>query len=224
MSDPEIIPPPDARAHRLDDPLSGLKAEVPYEVVETAASRRPRLRYAHGLDPMEARFAARYLQHGDAFRAMREAGWPKPTHKGAADLLADQRIAAVIEEQLDAVADLYRATRHRIVAEHARIAFSNLADFEDVLTRTGDDAVEAFNTLPRGVRASVRKMKVTRRYEGKGEDKQPVDTLEIEMHDKQRSLDVLAKVTKLNDEPDDDEVLSGFAAMLRAAARKAGVE
>ena len=224
MSIPEIIPPPDARRTRPEDPLEGYRPEVPTEVVQTAANRRPRLRYAYGLDPKEARFVTRYLTHGNAQRAMREAGYvqPKPTEVNARALLDDDRIAAAVEEQLDAVADMYRSTRHRLVAEHVRIGLSNIADFEEVLT-SGEDAISAFNSLPRGTRAAVKKIKLTRRYEGKGEDASPVDTLELEFHDKGRSLDALAKITDLYTPPE-DEVASSFAKMLDAAARKIGLD
>lgn len=224
MDTPEIIPPPDARRTRAGDPLEGYKVEVPAEVIETTNGRRPRLRYAHGLNPQEARFATRYLTHGNAQRAMREAGYvkPAPTEKNAQDLLADERIAAVIEEQTEAIADLYRVTRGRLVAEHARIALSNIADFEDVLT-AGEDAISTFNALPRGTRAAVKKVKITRRYDGKGEDATPVDTLELEFHDKQRSMDALAKITELYTPPE-DELAGSFAQLLDAAARKIGLD
>lgn len=224
MDTPEIIPPPDGRRTRPDDPMEGFKVEVPYEVVQTTNGRRPRLRYAHGLNPQEARFATRYLTHGNAQRAMREAGYvdPAPTAKNAQRLLEDDRIAAVIEEQTEAIADLYRVTRGRLVAEHARIALSNIADFEDVLT-SGEDAIASFNSLPRGVRSAVRKVKITRRYEGKGEDATPVDTLEMEFHDKQRSLDALAKITELYAAPE-DEVADNFAKLLDAAAKRIGLD
>lgn len=223
MAEPEIIPPPDARRTKPEDPLDGYKPYVPAAVQEHTERRRSLLTYEHGLTPREARFVAAYLNHGDGKRAMLEAGFETGNKVLAAALLEKPHIAKLVEEQLDAVGDLYRVTHARIIAEHARLAFASVADLEDVLTQTGDSAIEAFNALPRATRAGVKKIKVTRRYEGKGDDKEPVDTLEIEMHDKQRSLDALARITKMNADADDDEdVVSAFSELLRAAAKKVG--
>lgn len=219
MSEPEIIPP--TRATRIDDPLAAYKADVPAVVQDDVEGRRPTLAYEGGLTPREARFVTGYLTHGDGLRAMRDAGYEGASRALAKQLIAVPKIAALIEDQLDAIADLYRVTNARLVAEHARTAFSNLADFADVLT--SDDPVEAFNALPRGVRSAVKKVRVRRSYEGKGEDRQPVDTLEIELHDKGRSLDTLGKITGLHNTEAEDEAITAFGEAIRAAARKAGL-
>lgn len=214
MTEPEIIPPTDARRTRPDNPLDGYRIDVPVPVqMET---RRRVERPDTDLLPIEARFATAYLTHGNGKRAMEEAGYPTTSRALAAQLLEKPAVAALIEEQLDAVSDLYRLTHARLIAEHGRIAFSTLADYEEVLR--SDHPIEEFNALPRSVRSAVKRIKYTTRT-GRGDDDSVTRTLEFELHDKGRSLDALAKITNLYSPPE-EEIASAMGDLIRAAAKK----
>lgn len=201
------------------NPLDEYSPDVPVAISEVV-ERRYGLRQREGarLSPRQARFVTGYVAHGNKVRAMTEAGYEK-ANLGLADaLLSLPEIAEAVDEQLAAIADLNRATHARILAEHARVALADITDFIPALT--SEDANAAVAELPRSLTAAVKKLKITRTYAGRGEDREPVDTIELELHDKHKSLDALAKVTKLYETREEGDVDTPFGRLLDAALRK----
>lgn len=197
-------------------------APVPQLTVPT--KRRVRGGPPPALSPREAHFATRVVEGHDPLVAMRLAKYPAPSRDAAEALLAEPAIAEAIAEQQEALAAVAHLTLQRVIAEHAHMAFSDIAEVAGALRGGGQTVDEALSALPRRVTAAIRKMKITRRYEGRGDDAEPVDTVEIELHDKHRSLDALAKVADLYRSPETEEALTTFGEMLRAAAKSRGVE
>lgn len=190
---------------------------------EVALPTRRRRRVDSPLTPREAHFAAHYVAGMDPVAAMVKAGYLRPQRSDAEALLQAPHVAAEVANQLEALSLTAQVTQQRVIAEHANMAFSDIAEVASAIDpeKTAQEAIES---LPRTVTSAIRKLKITRRYEGKGEDRQPVDTVEIEMHDKLRSLDALAKIGDLYAAPDPEEVLSSFGEMLRAAVRARGLD
>ena len=205
------------------NPLADFTPDVPATISAATEARYgdilpPGRRERARLSPREAKFAVAYLEHGDPVQAMCDAGYDVVSRKLADVLLAREDVREVLDEQIDAITSINRVTHARMIAEHAGIAFSDVADYIPALT--SGDAQEAFRALPREKTAAVRKLKVTRSYEGRGEDRRPVDTIELELHDKQKSLDALAKVAKLYETRDDGESDTPFGRLLERAMRK----
>lgn len=197
---------------------------APAPTLEVPTPRRVRGEPVQGLSPRAAHFATRVVEGHDPLVAMRLAKYPAPSRDAANLLLKDPQIAAAIAEQQEALAAVAHLTLQRVIAEHAHMAFSDIAEVAGALRDGSQTADEALAALPRRVTAAIRKIKITRRYEGRGDDAQPVDTLEVELHDKHRSLDALAKVADLYRSPETEEALTTFGEMLRAAAKARGVE
>lgn len=189
----------------------------------TAAPDRRRRTAASPLSPREAHFVSHYMAGVEHAEAMRLAGYIRPQRSDAEAMLQLPHVRAEIERQSDALAQTAQVTQHRVIAEHATMAFSDVTEIMQYIDPELTVA-EMLEAAPRSVTAAIKKLKVTRRYEGRGDDAKPVDTIEIDMHDKHKSLDALAKISDLYRTPEADEVVSTFGEMLRAAVRARGID
>jgi len=136
-------------------------------------------------------FVKHYLEHFNASRAAKEAGYTaKNLRTSGCELLADPNIAAAVYELLDRQG----ITPERIKAGFADIAFaSDLADVEEVLKGGSLKELRAAGVPTHW----IRKLKVTPRvvFVGVGESRKPMKLQEItvELHDRMHALDSLAK-------------------------------
>tara|TARA_R110002074_G_scaffold139781_4_gene285766 strand:- start:769 stop:1335 length:567 start_codon:yes stop_codon:yes gene_type:complete len=79
-------------------------------------------------------------------------------------------------------------TRDRVLDELSAIAFTNLEDLIDF--DKADATLIEKDQRRLNTRSAVKKIKITRKFESNGES---TETLEIELHDKLKALDMLGK-------------------------------
>lgn len=90
---------------------------------------------ANPLNEKYATFVEEYLQHGNAARAARAAGYPDKTARSAGSyLLTVPDIRATLEAAHLDQAKRFKATKARVVREIARLAFTSRHDY----TRTAN--------------------------------------------------------------------------------------
>jgi terminase small subunit-like protein len=100
------------------------------------------------------------------------------------DARTQSRIAYLLEQQ-------------KVTADEVSATFASQmrADITDLYDDTGTLHLETIRE--RGLGHLIKKIKQTRRYEGKGEEREPVDEIEVEVYDSQSAAANLAKVLKM---------------------------
>lgn len=154
-------------------------------MAETATAESPAF---DALEDKQKAFVVAYLRHFNGARAAREAGYGEVRcRQDAYDLVSKGYIRAAIKEQMDRIG----ITPERIQSAYAEIAFSqDLADMQDVF-----EGMSLQDLREAGVSTHlIHKFKATRRFVGKGEDAEPVEDVAIEVQDRLKALDALAKV------------------------------
>lgn len=152
-------------------------------------------------------FVLEYVKDWNATQAAIRAGYSEETAGSIGhENLKKPEIRAVIDQHLESLG----ITADRILAEQAALAFSNADDYLTV-EEGGETRARAFNTLTRRQKAAVRKIKETRKIKENPDGSMFVDaTLEYELHDKQKALDVLGKHTSGRERIDAPR-LAGYA-------------
>lgn len=142
-------------------------------------------------------FVIYYCQLGNGSAAARKAGFDYDrAGVTASELLSKPEIQAAIEERREELAERYRITPDRILAEYAKIAFANVLDYTRV-DGSGTDLFCDFTGADPDHFAAV--AEVTTRTTTKKVDDEPEVTREtrIKLHDKKGALDSIAKITGL---------------------------
>jgi phage terminase small subunit len=147
------------------------------------------------LAPWKKIFADAYLTHFNGTDAYLESGRKttrEAARSSASDLLREPAVAAYISERLNKLLVTYEVTQERIMAEYARLAFSNAAHLFDEHGRLID-----ITSLPPEVSASIASIDTETRNERHGdkdEDVEVVTTKKVRLHDKLGALHHLAKM------------------------------
>lgn len=132
----------------------------------------------------EIRFVQRFCQHYNGTRAVQEAGYDTdyPGHL-AYQLRIKPRIQQAIEACEKEVLAKLDVTPERILAEYARIGFSDIGDF----TAWGPNGVAIIDSgeLPEGASRVVSEVSETITNNGR--------SVKFRLHDKKAALDSLAK-------------------------------
>lgn len=145
------------------------------------------------------RFAREYLKDRNGRAAAERAGYAKVSAKVTASLLLKvPAIAAYIAEHGEKQAAKLEVTAERVLAEIARVAFS---DIRQCFTETGalKDVGELSDDAARTI-SSVDVRRVERRGK-RGEDDPPEEIVKLKLWDKLRALEALAKHTGVLKEP-----------------------
>ncbi len=138
-------------------------------------------------------FLDEYITNGfNATRAAIAAGYAECSASVRGHLLIRND---KIRERVDAYLSKLGASRDRVLAEMVDIAINtDMADFEPLLR--GEMNLAQLNASGVDTR-KIKKLKVTRRVSGKGDDAQVVEDVTIELQDAQAERDRLAKVLGL---------------------------
>ena len=127
---------------------------------------------------------------------------PGTIRRKADELFANPKMRAVIQRERQNLRDRHADITDRIVDEHAKLAFSNVTDVVQY-RRTAEGryvmSMTTFDELPNEVKAAIKKVKIKTRIVPAFDDGgemcvQEVQEIEVEMYDKQKSLDSLAKL------------------------------
>ncbi len=146
------------------------------------------------LNEQHQMFADDWMNHGNATRAYRNAGYQPGTEGSAracaSQLLARKDIQAYIRFHQKARSQRLKINADKVHEELGRIAFSDFfdaADFADGFLKVKDE-------LPKAVRVTVASVKHKIKTNEKSEEKE----IEVKLHDKMSALKVLAKFYALD--------------------------
>lgn len=171
------------------------------------------------LTPKQAAFAREYLVDLNATQAAIRAGYSERTAASVGfENLRKPKIADQIRRAMDARAERTEITADRVIAELAKIAFANLADYFH-LTPFNDPVID-LSRATRDQLAALTAIQVDDYTEGRGEDSREVKRVKIKMADKKAALELLGRHLGLwdakTDDPDSTNALKAFVDALRA--------
>lgn len=162
------------------------------------------------LVPKQQRFIDEYLIDLNGTKAAIRAGYSEKTAGAqAARLLADARIAAEIQKQLESAKKELKITRTRVLSELATIAFANSTDFV---------------TVEGGIAKAMDTTQIDpAKLPALAEVKETMYGVSVKMHDKVRALELLGKYLALftgANDGSDVEDLAPLADMLAEKKQK----
>ena len=142
---------------------------------------------AGNLTNKQARFVAEYLVDLNATQAAIRAGYSaRNAGKIGPELLGKTRIAAAIEDALEARAQRTGVTADRVVAELAKIGFANMLDY--MKAGTDGDPYLGFSGLSRDQAAALAEVTVEDFKDGRGEGARDVRRIKFKLADKRAAL------------------------------------
>jgi phage terminase small subunit len=140
-----------------------------------------------GLTRKQAMFVAEYLVDLNATQAAIRAGYSaRNAGKIGPELLGKTRVSAAIEVAQEARAQRTGITADRVVAELAKLAFVNMADY--LRANPGGDPYLDFSALTRDQAAALSEVTVEDFKHGRGEDARDVRRVKFKLADKRAAL------------------------------------
>lgn len=144
------------------------------------------------LNPKQQRFVDEYLVDLNATQAAIRAGYsPKTAQQQSSRLLSNVLISEAIRKRRDQMAAKLEVTVERIVAELAKLAFANMADYMRT-TSDGDPFID-LSELSRDQSAAISEVTVEDFTDGRGDDARDVRRVKFKLHDKRGALVDLGK-------------------------------
>jgi phage terminase small subunit len=142
---------------------------------------------AASLTPKQARFVAEYLVDLNATQAAIRAGYSaRNADKIGPELLGKTRVAAAVEEALQARSARTTVTADRVVSELAKLGFANMADY--MRASPGGDPYLDFSALTRDQAAALQEVTVEDYVDGRGENAREVKRVRFKLADKRAAL------------------------------------
>lgn len=160
------------------------------------------------LSDKQRRFCEEYMIDLNATRAAREAGYSEKTAcKIGSENLSKPDIQAYIQQLRAEQKKRTEISADRVLQEFAAIAFT---DVEDVLKVSNSEC----SILPKEKRTAhsrkaLKKVKFSRRLVGKGEDAYELETVEVELNDKQKALENLGRHLGIYEKDNEQGAASG---------------
>lgn len=146
---------------------------------------------AKALSPKQQRFATEYLIDLNATQAAIRSGYSEKTaYSIGNENLSKPEIAAAIAEGQAALAKKAGVTAEKIVAELAKLGFSNMQDY--VGTLDGEPYVD-LSAVNRDQWAAVGEITVDRYTDGRGDEAREVKRTKFKLADKRAALVDLGK-------------------------------
>ena len=139
---------------------------------------------SRGLTAKQARFVAEYLVDSNATRAAIRAGYSKKTAAWIGqDLLSKTHVAEAVAKKQGKLASKLEVTAERVVAEYAKIAFSDMKR----VARFGPDGISLLpqEEIAPDDSACIAELGETRNKDG--------GSIRFKLHDKKGALDSLAR-------------------------------
>jgi len=145
-----------------------------------------------GLTAKQQRFVDEYLIDLNATQAAIRAGYSEKTAQEiGSENLSKPMVAAAIAERQKALADKARVTAEKIVAELAKLGFSNMQDYVGV-TPDGSPFVD-LSAVDRDKWAAVGEITVDHINKREGEETKAVERVKFKLADKRAALVDLGK-------------------------------
>ncbi len=144
------------------------------------------------LTAKQKRFVDEYMVDLNATQAAIRSGYSAKTARSVgSENLTKPDIASAIEKRQKRLADKYEVNQERIVAELARIGFSNMQDY--MRSNSEGDPFLDFSNLTRDQAAALAEVTVEDFKDGRGEDARDVRRVKFKLHDKRAALVDLGK-------------------------------
>ncbi len=157
-----------------------------YEANQVAQANSPNL-----TDKQRA-FVLEYVKDWNGTQAAIRAGYSEDS---ASEIAYENLRKPQIRQLIDRHFEDMGLTADRILAEQMALAFSNADDYLEV-EEGGESRAKAFHSLTRKQKAAVKKIREKRIIKENSDGSVFVDsTMEYELYDKQKALDVLGKHT-----------------------------
>lgn len=190
--------------------MADKKKEKPPEKAEAHSTaekkkKKPKGSNKHGefppLDPKNRQhtkqiaFVQEYCKDYNGTQAAIRAGYsPRTANEQASGLLAKPNIKAAIREHLDK----NLITAERVLAEYAKMAFADIGTYVRVKSNNEVVAVP-FEALDAGATGAIKKVRGRTVITGSDDDAEVANVVEIELHDKLKALEPLARLHGLFD-------------------------
>lgn len=162
------------------------------------AQPKKRKKKGDDLTLKEQRWLEVYLQTGNATEAARRAY--DCTEDSARRIGAENAAKLRIQKRIEARIRESRVEANEVIGTLASHMRSDITEFFD---ESGTIDLDLLRSS--GLGHLIKKIKRERRWEGQGEDKQPVDRLEIELHNPQVAAIQLCKLLGLEQQPRENE-------------------
>lgn len=178
------------------------------------------------MTPRKRRMIDAYMTHGTYSEAARASGFSPTTVKNMIE--KDPHVRKALGQLVDQAAMVTGITLERVLAEYARLAFSDVGEVMDLLRQSDDpDAAAAtLADLPQDVTAAISEVQLTRTVKP-GKDGQPEEVtgnLKLKFHDKKGALQDLARMLSLFNDKLTIEDNSSYGARLRRVVEKLEAE
>lgn len=164
------------------------------------------------LTPKQARFVLEYTKDFNGTQAAMRAGYSQKTASiQAFDLLRKPNVQEAVQKSCQKTAAKLEITRERLIAEYAKLAFSNMGEF----AKWNADRVDLIDseTLTPDQTAAVAEIGQTVTKDG--------GSIRFKLHDKKGALDSLAKMCGFDKSDGDDGPDDTLAALLLKADTEA---
>lgn len=133
------------------------------------------------------RFVLKYLIHGNATRAYKESGLAGDSAGQLGHFLLKK---LEILEAIQEMAPVVGVTPEEVRAVIAEMVRADPADLAPILQGMALDEARA-----KGVPTHlIRRIKVSRRWKGKGADAEPYEDVVLELHDRQKALELMTRI------------------------------
>ena len=172
------------------------------------------------LTPRKRRLVDAYVRTGSYADAARASGYSQQTVKKY--ITTDSAIQKAIGEIVDQAAILSGVTLERVLQEYARLAFSDIGEFADVIRAAGDSetALELLAEMPADQTASIKSLKYERKAEDNEDGAYITGKLDITFHDKKGALTDLGRILSVFNDKLTIEDKSQFGERLANAVAK----
>jgi len=170
--------------------------------------------------PRKRRMVDAYVRTGSYTAAATASGYSAQTVKKY--ITTDKTVQRAIGEIVDQAAILSGVTLERVLQEYARLAFSDIGEFVDVIRAAGDSeaALEMLANMPADQTAAVKSLK----YERKSEDAEGgayvTGKLDLTFHDKKGALTDLGRILSVFNDKLTIEDKTAFGERLASAVAK----
>jgi phage terminase small subunit len=169
------------------------------------------------LTPKQRRFVEEYLIDLNATQAAIRAGYSENTAATIGwENLRKPEIAEAVSAAMAKRSEATGVTADRVVAELAKLAFSNMLDYATI--KEDGTAYVDLSRITREQAAAIQELVTDEYAEGRGEDAALVKKIKFKLADKRGALDLLGRhLAMFTDRVQHDTLPSGFRVVLTSS-------
>lgn len=186
--------PRTSKKPRSQPAMSPTRTRTPKAQRSKGNRNHPRRDPITGLNHRQEMFCRAFVAQGfqNASKAAVEAGYSAlSANQISQRLLSEEPVVRFINAEKERIAKKYEVTAEHVVAEMARLGFSNMQDYMRV-TSDGSAVVDLSN-LTEDQAAAIQELTSEVYTEGRGEDAEEVKRTKIKLADKKSPLELLGR-------------------------------